>query len=395
MSSEAFLFPTYRRQPISLVEGDGVWVWDNHGNKYLDALAGIAVSSLGHAHPRLTRTIAQQAKRLMHCSNIYTIEAQRQLAERLCTLAGMQRAFFCNSGTEANEAAIKLARLHAHAKGIERPEILVMEHAFHGRTLAALAATGNESIKQGFAPLPNGFMRIPYGDLSAARRGLRRRNVVAVLLEPIQGEGGVNVPPAGYLHGLRELCDASDCLLMLDEIQTGVGRTGHWFAFQHEAIVPDVMSLAKGLGGGFPIGACLAAGKAAALFTPGSHGTTFGGNPLACQAALTVLECIEKQKLVPHADKMGQRLRDRLTTALAEVDGVREIRGKGLMLGIELDRPCAELVDAARTAGLLINVTAGNTIRLLPPLIIKPRQIDQLATTLATLIKAFLKPDGE
>ncbi len=385
----SFLMPNYKRQPVVFAMGEGAWLWDPQGNKYLDALSGVAVTALGHAHPKLAQAISHQAKRLMHTSNIFRIELQEQLAARLCALSGMQSAFFCNSGTEANEAAIKLARLHAHHRGLRNPEIVVMEGAFHGRTLAALAATDNHKIKQGFDPLPTGFVRVPYGDLLAVHN-LRRRNIVAVLVEPLQGEAGVNVPPEGYLAGLRKLCSERGWLFMLDEIQTGMGRTGQWFAFQHENAVPDVMTLAKGLGGGFPIGACLAAGAAAQVFGPGTHGSTFGGNPLACRAALAVIETIEQDQLCANAAEMGARLLAKLREGLQDQSGVREIRGKGLMIGIELDRPCGELVGQALGKHLLINVTADNTIRLLPPLIVKRKEADLIAETVVELVRSFL-----
>lgn len=386
--------PTYNRQPLAFTLGEGAWLWDADGNKYLDALSGVAVTALGHAHPRLTGAIAQQARRLMHTSNIFRIDLQEQLASKLCKLSGMQRAFFCNSGTEANEAAIKLSRLYAHARGIRNPEIVVMDGAFHGRTLAALAATGNEKIKVGFDPLPEGFVRVPFGDLDAVQRLARRRNIVAVLVEPIQGEGGICIPPAGYLKGLRSLCDTHQWLLMLDEIQTGIGRTGAWFACQHEQVLPDVMTLAKGLGGGFPVGACLASGRAAEVFSPGTHGSTFGGNPLACRAALTVIETIEDKQLVHNAEIMGQRILGKLQKALKGVSGVQAVRGQGLMIGVELDRPCAELVGRAlKEQKLLINVTAERVIRLLPPLILKKREADQIAESMAALVRGFLAPE--
>ncbi|MGH8530279.1 MAG: acetylornithine transaminase [Nevskiales bacterium] len=387
--SPSFLMPNYQRQPLVFAMGEGAWLWDPQGNKYLDALSGVAVTALGHAHPKLTQAISHQAKRLMHTSNIFRIELQEQLAAKLCALSGMQSVFFCNSGTEANEAAIKLARLYAHNRGVRNPEIVVMENAFHGRTLAALAATGNDKIKLGFDPLPTGFLRVPYGDLLAVHN-LRRRNIVAVLVEPVQGEAGVNVPPEGYLTGLRKLCSERGWLFMLDEIQTGMGRTGQWFGFQHEKALPDVMTLAKGLGGGFPIGACLAAGAAAQVFGPGTHGSTFGGNPLACRAALAVTEVIEQDQLCANAAEMGARILAKLREGLQGHSGVVEIRGKGLMIGVELDRPCAELVGQALEKHLLINVTADKNIRLLPPLILNRKEADQIADTVIELVKAFL-----
>lgn len=387
--SPSFLMPNYKRQPLVFAMGEGAWLWDPQGNKYLDALSGVAVTALGHAHPKLTQAISHQAKRLMHTSNIFRIELQEQLAEKLCALSGMQSVFFCNSGTEANEAAIKLARLHAHNRGVRNPEIVVMENAFHGRTLAALAATGNEKIKQGFDPLPTGFVRVPYGDLLAVHN-LRRKNIVAVLVEPLQGEAGVSVPPEGYLAGLRKLCSERGWLFMLDEIQTGMGRTGQWFSFQHENALPDVMTLAKGLGGGFPIGACLASGAAAQVFAAGTHGSTFGGNPLACRAALAVIDVIEQDQLCANAAEMGARILAKLREGLQGQSSVVEVRGKGLMIGVELDRPCADIVGHALGKYLLLNVTAEKNIRLLPPLILNRKEADQIADTVIELIKNFL-----
>lgn len=385
------LMSTYARLPVAFVRGEGAWLWDSQGRRYLDALSGIAVCGLGHAHPRVAEALCDQARSLIHTSNLYEIPLQSRLAERLCALSGMERAFFCNSGAEANEAAIKLARLHGHAKGIAAPTVVVMEGSFHGRTLATLTATGNHRIQQGFEPLVPGFVRVPYGDLSAlAQAAAAEPHIVAVLVEPVTGEGGIRVPPAGYLAGIRELCDAHGWLMMLDEIQTGVARTGRWFAFQHEGVLPDVLSLAKGLGNGVPIGACLARGAAAGLFTPGSHGTTFGGNPLACRAALAVLETMEAEDLPARAETLGARLLAGLQRELGGCEGVREIRGKGLMLGIELERPCRELVARALERGLLINVTAERVIRLLPPLVISDEQAGQIIGEVGELVREFL-----
>jgi acetylornithine/N-succinyldiaminopimelate aminotransferase len=381
---------TYQRLPLTFACGEGVWLWDLQGNKYLDALCGVAVTNIGHAHPRMTAAIAKQSKLLMHCSNIYRVAAQEELAQKLCELSGMQRVFFCNSGAEANEAAIKLARLHAHKRGIEEPIIVVMESAFHGRTLATLAATGNTKAQAGFGPLPSGFLRIPYGDINTLRALRRKRSIAAVMLEPVQGEGGVRVPPPGYLQQIRDICTRKNWLLILDEIQCGMGRSGRWFAHQHEGITPDVMTLAKGLGGGFPIGACLAQGEAAELFGPGSHGSTFGGNPLACRAAQAVVETIINDDLCTRAAALGERIQNGLREGLSGVAGVVEIRGKGLMIGVELDRPCGELVKLALDKHLLINVTAERVIRLLPPLILKDSEADQIVTTLVELVKPFL-----
>ncbi|HQR51001.1 MAG TPA: acetylornithine transaminase [Methylophilaceae bacterium] len=387
------LMNTYGRQPVTFVKGEGVWLWDQQGKRYLDGLAGVAVNGLGHAHPRLTAAICEQASRLIHVSNIYRIDEQAKLADRLAEISGMDRIFFCNSGCEANEAAIKLARLYGHSKDIEHPEIVVMDKAFHGRTLATLSATGNRKVQAGFEPLVPGFVRVPFDDMDAVRQVARHNpNVVAVLVEPVQGEGGINIPHdgAGYLRGLREICDANDWLLMLDEVQSGIGRTGTWFAFQHAGIVPDVMTLAKGLGSGVPIGACLARGAAAEVFTPGKHGSTFGGNPLACAAALATLDAIEQEKLRENAETIGNFICDGFRQAFAGVAGVVTIRNAGLMIGIELDRPCGELVKQALEAGLLINVTADTVVRLLPPLVMNREEAQQLVDILAPLVKGFL-----
>jgi len=380
------LIPTYNRQPVTFTHGEGVWLFDSDNRRYLDALAGIAVNVLGHAHPALVAAISEQAAGLLHTSNLYEIDVQNQLADRLCAHAEMDAVFFGNSGSEANEAAIKLARLHGHARGFDVPKIVVMEGSFHGRTLAALAATGNANAQRGFEPLPEGFIRVTYGDLNAIR-ALDDHDIAAVLVEPIQGEGGVRMPPADFLPGLRELCDANDWLLMLDEVQTGIGRSGHWFAHQATGITPDVMCLAKGLGGGVPIGATLVAGAARSLFGPGSHGSTFGGNPLACRAALTVLDTIEQQGLLSHAHAMGDSIRSQIDARVGELEQVHEIRGAGLMIGIELDRPCPELVNAARAEGVLLNVTAQSVIRLLPPLIIGPAEVERLVDVVCHLIE--------
>lgn len=381
------LIPTYKRQPVAFERGDGAWLFDTHGNRYLDALSGIAVNALGHSHPALVEAITDQANKLLHTSNLYEIDVQARLADRLCALSGMDAVFFANSGSEANEAAIKLARLHGHNHGIERPVIVVMEQAFHGRTLAALAATGNANAQKGFEPLPAGFLRVPYGDFDAVE-ALDDPNIVAVHVEPIQGEGGVRVPPADYLATLRRLCDARGWLLMLDEVQTGVGRTGHWFAHQASGITPDVMCLAKGLGGGVPIGAALVAGAARELFGPGSHGSTFGGNPLACRAALAVLDTVEADGLLTHAQAMGESIRQQIEARVGELPQVLDIRGAGLMIGIELAEPCADLVHAARAQGILLNVTAGSVIRLLPPLIIGPAEVERLVDGVCQLIES-------
>ncbi|MDO9224897.1 MAG: aspartate aminotransferase family protein [Pseudomonadota bacterium] len=386
-----YLMQTYARQPVAFVRGEGSWLFDENGDKYLDALAGVAVNALGHAHPRLTRALCEQAGRLIHTSNLYQIREQERLAARLCELSGLERAFFCNSGAEANEAAIKIARLHAHNRGIENPAIVVMEKSFHGRTMATLSATGNRKVQAGFEPLVTGFVRVPFGDAEAvAALAAHHKNIVAVLVEPFQGEGGVQIPQADYLAQLRRICDDNTWLLMLDEVQTGIGRTGTWFAFQHSDIKPDVMTLAKGLGAGVPVGACLARGVAAETFVPGKHGSTFGGNPLACVAALTTLQVMEEDQLLGNALAIGVFIRADLSRRLEGLAGVVEIRGQGLMIGIELDRPCGELVKLALQQKLLINVTNDNVVRLLPPLVMKREEAALLTEQLAGLIRVFL-----
>lgn len=387
------LMNTYGRQPVTFAKGEGAWLWDTSGKKYLDALAGVAVNGLGHAHPKLVAAIGGQAAKLIHTSNIYQIAEQSALADRLTALSGMDRVFFCNSGCEANEAAIKLARLYGHHKGIENPAIVVMDKAFHGRTMATLSATGNRKVQAGFEPLVSGFVRVPFDDLEAVRQvAEHNQNVVAVLVEPVQGEGGINIPRDGaaYLEGLRKICDANGWLLMLDEVQSGIGRTGTWFAFQHTHIAPDVMTLAKGLGSGVPIGACLAKGAAADVLTPGKHGSTFGGNPLACAAGLATLDAIEQEKLRENAETIGNLVVAEMRAALAGVAGVVTVRNAGLMIGIELDRPCGDLVKQALEAGLLINVTNDTVVRLLPPLILNAAEAKQLVQILAPLIRKFL-----
>ncbi len=382
---------TYSRLPVAFTHGQGVWLWDAQGKRYMDALGGIAVNTLGHAHPKLAKTLAEQAGRLIHTSNIYQITEQENLADKLAAISGMEKIFFCNSGCEANEAAIKIARLYAKDKGVDNPAIVVMEQAFHGRTLATLSATGSRKVQAGFEPLVSGFVRVPYDDLEAVRQvAQHNRNVVAVLVEPIQGEGGIHLAHLEYLRGLRALCDEYQWLLMFDEIQCGLGRTGKWFFYQHAGIAPDVVTMAKGLAGGVPIGACLAKGAAAEVFKPGKHGSTFGGNPFACAAALTTLAVIEEEHLLANADKVGAALRDGFVAALAGTKGVVAVRGMGLMLGIELDRPCADLVQRALEAGLLINVTADKVVRLLPPLILSLDEARQLVEHLSTLIRNFL-----
>ena len=385
------LMNTYARQPVAFVRGEGSYLWDETGKRYLDAVAGVAVNGLGHAHPRLVKAISEQAATLIHTSNLYRVLHQETLADRLCELSGMDKAFFCNSGCEANEAAIKLARLYGHGKGIDVPTIIVMEKAFHGRTMATLTASGSRKIQAGFEPLLAGFARVPFDDIPAIRQvAEHNKKVVAVLVEVVQGEGGVNVLDADYLRQLRGVCDEHGWLLMLDEVQTGIGRTGTWFGFQHSGVVPDVMALAKGLGAGMPIGACLARGAAADVFAPGNHGSTFGGNPLACAAALATLDAIEHEGLLANATQIGEHIRAALRSALAGVGGVVDIRGEGLMIGIELDRPCAELVAIAREQGVLINVTADKVIRLVPPLIFGVSEADALVAAVASYVTLFL-----
>ncbi len=390
MTDDAHLMHTYARLPVAFTRGNGAWLWDSHGKRYLDALGGIAVCALGHAHPAVTRAICDQAGTLMHTSNLYQITLQQELADRLCAVAEMDRAFFCNSGAEALEAAIKLARLYGHQRKIHSPSIIVVEGSFHGRTLATLSATGNRKVQAGFEPLVQGFRRVPYDDLEAVRAvAANAGDIVAVLVEPILGEGGIMVPQDNYLKGLRELCDQRGWLLMLDEVQTGMCRTGRWFAYQYAGIKPDTVSLAKALGNGMPIGACLASGEAAELFQPGNHATTFGGNLLACRAALAVVETMQTENLALRAATLGERMLSALEQALTPLPWVKAVRGKGLMLGVQLDRPCSDLVAAALERGLLINVTAQSVVRLLPPLILSDEEADQITNTLVDLVKNF------
>lgn len=387
------MMDTYARQPVTFEKGEGVWLWAKDGKKYLDALSGVAVNGLGHTHPKLIKAINEQISRLIHVSNVYHIAEQEKLAEKLTSIAHMDNVFFCNSGCEANEAAIKLARLYGHQNGIDTPEIIVMEKAFHGRTMATLSATGNRKTQAGFEPLVGGFIRVAFDDLEAIQQiASRKNNVVAILVEPIQGEGGINIPSniQNYLKGLREICDQHHWLLMLDEVQSGIGRTGKWFAHQHTAIQPDVMTLAKGLGSGVPIGACLAKGKASQVFTPGKHGSTFGGNPLATAAGYATLNIIEEDKLCSHASKMGALINEEFTKHLKDCPQVKVIRNLGLMIGIELDQPCGDLTKLALDAGLLINVTADKVIRLLPPLVINEAEAKELVERLSQVIKNFL-----
>jgi acetylornithine/N-succinyldiaminopimelate aminotransferase len=386
----AHLMQTYAPLPVAFARGEGAWLWDTEGKRYLDALAGIAVNGLGHGHPELTRAIAAQAAKLIHTSNLFRVVEQERLAEKVCALAAMDNAFFCNSGAEANECAIKLARLHGHQRGIESATIIVMEKAWHGRTLATLSATGSRKAQAGFEPLMGGFLRVPYNDFAAIERIAENPSIVAILLEVLQGEGGIHVAHADYLRKLREICDRKQWLLMVDEVQSGIGRTGKWFAHQWAGITPDVMSLAKGLGSGVPIGACLARGVAAKVFKPGNHGSTFGGGPLVSVAGLTTLNVIEKEGLLDHARRMGEVIKGGLERELAGVNGVREVRGLGLMIGLELDRPCGDLVGQALAAGLIINVTADKVVRLLPPLVIREEEARQVVAILAPLVRSFL-----
>jgi acetylornithine/N-succinyldiaminopimelate aminotransferase len=384
------VMPTYGRKPVSFSHGEGVWLWDTQGKRYLDGLCGIAVTGLGHAHPKVSAAISAQASRLVHASNLYQIPEQEQLAVRLCALASMDNVFFCNSGAEANEAAIKVARLYGHRKGISKPAIIVMEQSFHGRTMATLSATGNRKVQAGFEPLLSGFARVPYNDLVAVEQvAANNPDVVAILVEPVQGEGGINIPDADYIDSLREICDRNGWLLMLDEVQSGMARTGTWFAHQHGKAKPDVMTLAKGLGNGFPIGACLARGAAAEMLQPGSHGSTFGGNPVACAAAMATLNAIEEGQLLARATELGDSMNAALRKHLTDTPGVLEVRNKGLMIAVELDRSCGELVAQGIENGLLINVTADKVVRLLPPLILSDEEAHTLITGVVGLIKAF------
>lgn len=381
------LMSTYKRLDVAFVRGEGVWLEDTNGRRYLDALMGIAVCGLGHAHPHVTQAVAEQAGSLVHTSNLYHIPQQERLADRLCALSGMDRAFVCNSGAEANEAAIKIARLYGHGRDLNKPAIIVMEGSFHGRTMATLTATGNRKVQAGFEPLVNGFVRAPFGDLEAVRQIASNINeVAAVLVEPILGEGGIVIPGDDYLAELRRICDEHGWLLMLDEVQTGNGRTGRFFAYQHTDVLPDVVTSAKGLGNGVPIGVCLARGKAATTFAPGNHGSTFGGNPLACSAANAVLDAIENDDLMARAEVLGERLVSALRDRLKGHNGVSEVRGKGLMIGIEMNEPCGHLVEAGLAAGILINVTRDNVVRLLPALTMSDSEADELVERLTATI---------
>ena len=383
---------TYAPMDVTFDHGEGTILWDTNGKQYLDALAGIAVCGLGHAHPAVAAAISEQAVKLLHTSNLYQIENQQLLADELCRISGLDRVFFSNSGAEANEAAIKIARMYGNIKGISSPSIIVMENSFHGRTMATLSATGNRHVQAGFEPLVQGFIRAPFNNIEAiASIASNSSNVVAIMVEPIQGEAGINVPDADYLNKLRSICDDNEWLLILDEIQTGMGRTGKWFAYQHNDILPDVMTLAKSLGNGVPVGACVANSKAADVMKPGSHGSTFGGNPLACAAGLAVIKTIEQENLVARAATAGRQLRDKLDAVLGCIDGVKDIRGQGLMIGIQLEKPCKQLMAEALQQGLLISVQSEHVIRLLPPLTISDEQIDTLTETLSSLVISFLQ----
>jgi acetylornithine aminotransferase len=382
---------TYGRLPIALSHGKGCWVWDTEGRRYLDALGGIAVNTLGHGHPKLVPALQDQVAKLIHSSNYYEVPLQEQLAATLCELSGLDSVFFCSTGLEANEGALKIARKYGHDRGISRPEIIVYEKAFHGRSIATLSATGNPKVQKGFEPLVEGFVRVPLNDLAAVEEVARTNpNVVAVFLETIQGEGGINPSRWEYLQGLRRLCDDSGWLLMLDEVQCGIGRTGKWFAHQWASVVPDVMPLAKGLGSGVPIGAVVTGPKASGVLGPGNHGTTFGGNPLSMRAGVETLRIMREDGVMENAAVVGARLKAGLERELGAFAGVKDIRGAGLMLGIELDRPCGVLLNRAAEAGLMISVTADTVIRLVPPLILSADEADQIVALLAPLVKAFL-----
>lgn len=384
------LMNTYGERAATLVRGEGAWLWDDQGNKYLDALSGIAVCGLGHAHPAVTHAVTEQANQLTHCSNFFGIPQQQQLAQKLCDISGMSNVFFSNSGAEANEAAIKIARLHGHKKGIKLPTVLVMDNAFHGRTLATLTATGSRRIQAGFEPLVRGFVRGPFNDIEALEViADNNPNICAVFVEPIQGEGGIRPADPDYLEQLRALCDQHDWLLMLDEVQTGNGRTGKYFYYQHSDIQPDVVTTSKGLGNGVPIGACLAYGSAAELMQPGNHGSTFGGNPLSCSAALSVVETIERQNLYHRATVIGDIIMQGLSSELEGITHVKDIRGCGCMIGIELAKPCKSLYTQALDRGLIINITSDSVIRLLPPMIMTDDEAQQVVSILAPLIREF------
>lgn len=388
--AENTLMNTYGRLPIAFEHGEGCWLYDTNGNKYFDTFTGIAVCGLGHTHPAVTQAIKNQSGRLVHCSNLYHSPVQSALADELCNVSGMDRVFFTNSGAESNEAAIKIARLHGHNKGISAPSIIVMDNAFHGRTMATLSATGNRKVQAGFEPLVSGFIRVPFNDITAVENVAKSNpNVVAILLEPIQGEGGLSVADTNYMHALRNVCNSKNWLLMLDEVQTGNGRTGTYFSYQGYGVEPDVVTTAKGLGNGFPIGACLAKGPAAEILTPGKHGSTFGGNPLGCSAALAVVKQIKQDNLTARATELGNKILTILNDHLGDTQYVSSIRGKGLMIGIEMSAPCPELVPLAKAAGLLLNITSEKVIRLLPALTMTDHEAEFLAESVVKIIKLY------
>ncbi len=380
---------TYARQPVAFVRGEGVWLWDESGKKYLDALAGIAVNTLGYAHPRLTKALSERlASGVLHTSNLWRIPMQEAAADRLAEITGLDEVFFCNSGLEANEAAIKVARKYGHERGIAEPAIIVMEKAFHGRSLATLSATGSRKVQAGFEPLVSGFVRVPLNDLDAVRQvAEHNRNIAAVMVEPIQGEGGINVSRLEYLRGLMEICERNQWLFISDEVQCGLGRTGKWFVYQHAGFMPDVVPLAKGLGSGVPVGACVVGGRAKGVFKPGNHGSTFGGNPLAMTAVVTTIDTIKEEGLLANASRAGEAIRG----GIPRLNGITEVRGMGLMIGVELDRPCGELVKRALDAGLVLNVTADNVIRMLPPLIMNEAEARDVVSRLAPVLESFLE----
>jgi acetylornithine/N-succinyldiaminopimelate aminotransferase len=384
------LMNTYARLPVTFERGEGAWLWDTDGNKYLDALCGIAVTGLGHGHPQITKAICEQASLLMHTTNLFGVKNQQLLGDKLVQLSAMDKCFFSNSGAEANEAAIKIARLYGHHKGIDQPSIVVMENSFHGRTLATLSATGSRKVQAGFEPLVRGFLRVPYNDLDAIQNVAKNeKSIAAVLVEPVQGESGINIPDEHYLSGIREICDNHNWLMMLDEIQSGMGRSGLWFAHQHYGLVPDVMTLAKGLGNGFPVGVCIARGEAAETFHPGNHGSTFGGNPLACRTALEVLNVMEQDNLVKRSAELGNKILDGLKNSLQHLPHVKEVRGKGLLLAVELNSNCTQLANQALENGIVINVTNNNVVRILPPLIISDAEADLIVEKISVLVKNF------
>ncbi len=384
------VMPTYGRLPLEACKGEGAWLFDEQGNAYLDTFTGIAVCSLGHANPEIADVVASQARTLVHCSNFFHINSQEQLAEKLCQISGMDNVFFGNSGAEANECAIKIARMFASHKGISQPKIITTEHSFHGRTLATLSATGNPKVQKGFEPLVSGFVQVPYNDIAAVERLSNDPDIVAIMIEPVQGEGGVNVPADDYLNSIRALCDQNDWLLIADEIQTGIARTGQWFAYQHADITPDVVTSAKALGNGVPIGACLTHGKAAKLLQAGNHGSTYGGNPLSTSVAKKVLEIIERDGLVKQAEIQGAKLLQSLKARLLAHEKIKDIRGLGMMVGIELDQDCADLMKRGIDRGVLVNVTQGHVVRLLPALNMSDSQLDDLIDKICSLIEDYL-----